>query len=89
MDNLKPALKGQMHAALDMLRGAIEACPDELWVSGSPGRKFWDLAYHALFYADLYLQVREEEFVRWEQHRDGERGRPGATPYPKAQVLAY
>lgn len=42
MDNLKPALKGQFHAALaptgvrmdDMLKGAVEECPDALWVGG-------------------------------------------------------
>ena len=41
MDNLKPALKGQYHAALDMLKGAIEECPDALWVGGVPPRSFW------------------------------------------------
>jgi hypothetical protein len=28
MDNFKAALKGQYHAALDMLKGAIDDCPD-------------------------------------------------------------
>jgi hypothetical protein len=55
MDNLKPALKGQYHAALDMLRGAIEECPDTLWVGGVPPRSFWRLVYHTLFFMHFYL----------------------------------
>ena len=58
MDNLKPALKGQFHAALDMLKGAIEECPDALWVGGVPPRSFWRLVYHTLFFTHLCLQVQ-------------------------------
>jgi hypothetical protein len=63
MDELKQALKGQYHAALDMLRGAIEACPEEIWLGGVPPRSFWRLAYHTLFFTNLYLQVKEADFV--------------------------
>src|ERR1051325_1280799 len=94
MDNLKPALKGQYHAALDMLRGAIEECPDVLWVGGAPPRSFWRLAYHTLFFTHLYLEVRSENFVPWERHRDEvesdhERERLDAEPYSKAEILTY
>lgn len=90
MDNLKPALKGQFHAALDMLKGAIEECPDTLWVGGIPPRTFWNLAYHTLFYAHLYLQVHQDAFVPWERHRASEeRESAGATPYSKAELLTY
>jgi hypothetical protein len=94
MDNLKPALKGQYHAALDMLRGAIEECPNDIWLSGVPPRSFWRLAYHTLFFTHLYLQVREEDFVKWELHRDEvesdqERERLDAAPYSRAEMLTY
>ncbi len=94
MDYLKPALKGQFHAALDMLKGAITECPESIWLGGVPPRSFWRLAYHTLFYADLYLQVRDEEFVPWEHHRDEvesdqERERIDATPYSKDEMLTY
>ena len=94
MENLKPALKGQYHAALDMLQGAISECPESLWTSGTPPRSFWRLAYHTLFYAHLYLQVRSEDFVPWELHRDevesdAEREVLDPTPYTKAELLAY
>jgi DinB superfamily len=94
MDNLKPALKGQFHAALDMLKGAIDECPDRLWEAGVPPRSFWRLAYHTLFFAHLYLQVRDEDFVPWERHRDEvvgnrEQERIDAKPYSKTELLAY
>ena len=94
MEDVKRALKGQCHAALHMLRGAIEACPEGLWESGAPPRNFWRLAYHTLFFAHLYLEVRDEEFNPWELHRvevesDHERERLDAKPYSKEDLLAY
>ncbi len=94
MENLKPALKGQYHAALDMLKAAVEDCPDAIWTAGVPPRNFWRIVYHTLFFAHLYLQVRDEEFVCWELHRvevesDPERERLDAAPYSRAEMLAY
>jgi hypothetical protein len=94
LDSLKPALKGQYHAAMDMLKGAIEECPEDLWLGGVPPRSFWRLAYHTLFFTHLYLQVREEDFVAWKLHRDEvesdqERERLDATAYSKDEILAY
>lgn len=94
MEDIRPALRGQYHAALDMLKGAIEACPEDIWVGGVPPRSFWRLAYHTLFFTDLYLQCRMEDFVSWEHHRDEvesdqDRERPDAVPYTKAELLAY
>ena len=94
MENLKLALKGQYHAAMDMLKEALEACPDEIWNGGTPPRQFWRLAYHALFYTHLYLEVKENDFTRWEHHRDEvvgdqEHERMDATPYTRAELLTY
>ncbi len=94
MENLKPALKGQYHAALDMLKGAIEECPDALWTGALRHRSHWRLAYHTLYFTHMYLQFRYEDFVPWELHRDEvesdqERERLDATPYSKVEMLAY
>ena len=53
----------QFGAAIDDLDNVIRACPDELWChrlcdTGSQPTEFsefWYLAYHALFWLDLYL----------------------------------
>jgi len=52
----------QMAAAIQMVRLAIAACPEDLWDDRSQGSPFWHLAYHALFYADLYLSKDQKSF---------------------------
>jgi len=81
-------LKSQYHAALAMLRDAIEQCPDAEWSSRDHKNAFWQVAYHVLFFAHLYLQQNETTFVLWSQHHgDGDGTRD--APYSKAQVLEY
>lgn len=95
--DLKPALKKQYHAALAMLREAIELCPDELWDSGPFKVPYWQVAYHTLYFTHLYLQPNLESFVPWELHRNEHHDLPwppeSATkieaPYTKSQLLAY
>ena len=61
-DFWRSAIRQQFHAAIDMLANAIEACPDSVW-SGEPPRAFWYIAFHTLFFLDMYLSpVVEAEF---------------------------
>ena len=70
---LRASLQGQYHAALAMLRQAIEACPDDMWIRDDRdgGNPIWRVAYHALYYTDLYLQRDEDSFRPWELHLTG------------------
>jgi hypothetical protein len=95
--DIKAALKGQYHAALAMLRQAIEDCPSDLW-DGEPYLvPFWRVAYHTLYFTDLYLHPNLEAFRPWELHRGEHHDLPwppeGAPkindPYSKAQLLDY
>ncbi len=62
MDFWRAAIRQQFHAAIDMLANAIKACPDSVWSSEGRGA-FWYLAFHVLFFLDLYLgSVGEEDF---------------------------
>ena len=81
-------LKSQYHAALTMLRDAIEQCPDAEWVSRHHKNAFWQVAYHVLFFTHLYLQQNETTFVLWSQHHGDDDGTRG-EPYSRAQVLEY
>jgi hypothetical protein len=65
----KSALKHQYHAALAMLHQAIELCPDSLWTSAEHPNRSWRMAYHALYYTDLYLKQRLQDFHPWEFHQ--------------------
>ena len=61
----------QFGAAIDMLDDALTACPDSLWRQPvwhdpsipSERTEFWYIAYHTLFWLDLYLFGSEEGFV--------------------------
>lgn len=41
--------------------GRLRACPDDLWSDRSRRPEFWYVAFHALFFLDLYLSDSEEE----------------------------
>jgi hypothetical protein len=100
---LRGILRSQYHAALAMLRESIERCPEELWYSDTRANSFWQIAYHTLFFAHMYLHPTEADFRPWEghqsrvQHPDGIAGPadPDSSlplvpnPYSQQEVLAY
>ena len=53
----------QFGAAIAMLENALLACPDGLWSDRSRQPQFWYVAYHALFWLDLYLTGSIERFA--------------------------
>lgn len=94
----------QFGAAIDMLDNALVACPDSLWREplwrGSPdhplppGRsEFWYIAYHTLFWLDLYLFGSEEGFMPPEPYplveQDDAAGPIPEQPITKDEVRAY
>ena len=83
-----------------MLREAIELCPDEVWYDRTPVNAFWQIAYHTLFFAQVYLGENPEAYRGWPGHQakvqnpDGMGGaHPGSSlpvipePYTQAQTL--
>jgi hypothetical protein len=67
--NITPMLQSQYRASLAMLLAAIEKSPDALWTSGAYANPCWHIAYHTLYYADLYLHQTEAAFTPWNKHR--------------------
>jgi hypothetical protein len=96
-----PTIARQLAAAIQTLRLAIDACPDDLWDDRADGAPFWHLAYHALFYTDLYLSDDHPSFRPMPFHREKVDFLPGdfkehggivTTPdsaYAKTQLLDY
>ena len=78
---VKEIIQSQYGASLKMLDEAIQKCPDAFWDAHAYENRFWHIAFHALFYTHLYLQVREEDFVPWSKHRD-EYPFLGPLPWP-------
>lgn len=101
MDNYwQTVISRQFAAAIQMIRMAVEACPDDLWDDRSNGSPFWHIAYHALFYTDFYLTENVDVFKPMEYHIDkanmlptiGEDGGVITTPataFTKEQLLDY
>lgn len=100
---IRSALKSQYHAALAMLRQAVELCPDSVWTAKDHRNAPWQIAYHTMFFAHLYACVDEHAFAPWTHHvadvqvPDGIPGPPDpesplpliADPYSREQVLEY
>jgi SAM-dependent methyltransferase len=83
----------QFGAAIDMLNDAIGLCPDQLWTAvmwkntdDARYGQFWYVAYHALFWLDLYLTGSMEDFTPPSPFI---RGALPDQPYSKDQILAY
>ena len=98
--NDRQVIQSQYRAALTMMRQVIEKCPDSLWNDTQVKNRFWQVAYHALFYTHLYAQVSEKTFQPWEHHRDEyemmgpppwapDKEPASGEPYTKDDVLAY
>jgi uncharacterized damage-inducible protein DinB len=92
IDFWRSAIRQQFHAAIDMLANAIEACPDSVW-SGKAPRAFWYLAFHVLFFLDLYLSSEgESQFHPPPPFGRAELEDEGAVPEPehgKDELLGY
>jgi hypothetical protein len=98
--NTQETLRRQYRASLEMLRQAIDQCPEPLWLDPNYPNRFWHIAYHALFYSHLYLQAGEAEFKPWTKRRPDYQflgptswpphERPKIElPYSQAEVLEY
>ncbi len=83
-----------------MLERAINECPEELWVSTDYTNPFWHVAYHTLYYTNLYLSEHLNTAKDWEKHietyeqlnrtgRSGEKLPDITHIYSKQEVIDY
>ena len=59
IDYFKQISSAQYEASLSMLGECIRQCPEEHWEGTIAQATFRWVAYHALFFADLYLSPNE------------------------------
>lgn len=88
----KPMLWNQFGAAIDMLENAIVACPEDLWGDQSRQPEFWYVAYHTLFFLDLYSHGTVDGFAPPEPFTLDELDPAGVLPprvYVKDELRAY
>ena len=91
--HMKTILWNQYGAAIDTLDDAIGLCPDHLWTAvvwkddeDARFGQFWFVAYHTLFWLDLFLTGSSEGFL---PPAPFIRGRLPDEPYAKDHVRAY
>jgi uncharacterized damage-inducible protein DinB len=84
-------LLGQFEASLAMLKQCIDACPPEHYEGKIANGTFRTIAYHTLFFVDLYLSPAEAAFELRELHqRGGNEASPGPSPgLSKEETLSY
>jgi hypothetical protein len=98
VDVLKQLLVSQFHAALCTLGACIDRCPESLWIAPVGNLKFCQVAFHAVFFGDLYLgkdvkslrlqpfhQANPQFFRDYEELED----RPQQLLYDKPGIQAY
>src|SRR5436305_7892869 len=92
IEYVRTILTGQFEAALCMLHECVRMCPPEQWDGKIANDTFRQVAYHTLFYVDLYLSPGEAAFESRDVHRRGgdERSSTAASAgLPKDEALAY
>ena len=93
--DIKAALAGQYLATLRMLKDCVQKFPDDLWVGSEHPRNPWRIAYHAVFYAHLYMGQNEAAFVPWEKAIEDcsdlweDANAPVRPAYTRDEILAY
>src|SRR5262249_55404391 len=76
---------------LAMLNQCIAACPEEHWEGKIASGTFRWVAYHTLFFVDVYLSPSEEAFQLRDLHERGgnELGEDVTPGLSKQETLAY
>jgi uncharacterized damage-inducible protein DinB len=88
----RTAIWQQFGAAIDMLDNAIVACPDDLWNNRTHTPEFWYVAFHTMFFLDLYLSETADGFLPPAPFTLSEMDPAGAMPerqYTKAELRGY
>ena len=87
----KAATISQYRAALAMLEQAIGECPEAMWNAPDPPNRFWQVAYHSLFYTHLYLSESLDSFKPWPRHIEGYEAlghMPNSSEPPEVETLS-
>jgi hypothetical protein len=84
-------LISQYLASLEMLKQTIMQCPDSIWNAAGDKNKFWQVAYHALYFTHEYLADSYETFTPWVKHREVYDLYESRIfePYDKESILEY
>ncbi len=57
----------ELGAAIEMLSNAIKNADDDTWDSPRDERRFWNIAYHTIFFLDIYLSDFDPDITNVEE----------------------
>ncbi|MBL8060638.1 MAG: hypothetical protein JNK63_08000 [Chthonomonas sp.] len=94
---VRAALESQYLGTLSMMRECITLATPEIWVGSTWPRHFWRIAFHGLFYTDLYSGQTVEDHKDWPGTKstggglwlDDEDNDPNEGPYTQEDMLNY
>lgn len=79
---MKSELANQYRIALAMLRGVIAETAEDTWVYTDEVKEAaWHIAYHAVYYANIYCSPTEGQVKRWPR-QSNDCHFLGPTPWP-------
>jgi len=89
--DLAAILISQYLASLEMLKQTISKCPEAVWNASGDKNKFWQAAYHALYFTTEYLADSYKTFIPWAKHREVYDFDESQVfePYDKETILEY
>jgi hypothetical protein len=82
---VRSSLAGQYGAALQMFSRCFEHASSDAWTAPVGKFPFWHVAYHALYYTDLYVSTDEQSFRPQPFHLENSNflGPPSSAPEKK------
>jgi hypothetical protein len=88
---IQQAIRSQFEASLSMVKICVESCKPQFWEGKIANDSFKQVAYHTLFYADLYLSCDESSMESRDFHKRGgdERGADLSAGLSREDTLAY
>jgi len=97
-DEMKTEFISQYTFALTMLKGVVNETDDATWLFTDEKKvAAWQIAYHAVYYANIYCSPTREKVKRWEKqsknaHSLGQaphEGDESGETFTKADIVEY
>ncbi|HUB27335.1 MAG TPA: DinB family protein [Tepidisphaeraceae bacterium] len=91
LELMRQMLTGQYEASLKMVDQCITACRPEHWEGRIANDSFRYVAYHTLFFTDMYLSRSQDEFTLRDLHDQGgdERGEGQSVGLSRDKTIVY
>ena len=81
-------LKLQYGKVLNLMQKTVEQFDADLWLDGGYGDPAWRIAYHGLYYTNLYLAPTAADLVPWPGEKEQIQALKGGRDSPREPAAA-